>query len=363
VHADPEWRQRSLDVCVGLGDYVHELNTHPALYSALDRAVGGLQEEATSRSAARAAAAAAAAATAAAAPSGQAAAAAFRELPGGASSLEDETLLVGRLLLRDFRRFGVHLAGAARERVTALVQRTQRLGMEVTRNLADPGRLGVLALETQAAGEQQRCHRQKGGAGRGAWRRGSQSAPAALRGGPRGRSPALLLGGAPRRLHPAPRPPPSPAARRGGLAAHVAAAQVPSHSPRRTHGRGGRAGGARRDGAAGFGAAAVRGRRAAAPGEGEEAGLLASDASSTAALLGYAGGGAAAPGEADLARGWRLWWRQGASTARGAGWGSSLRGVCTAEAGAGGLAWAVAVSAGAPFTRVRCSLSPRRRPS
>ena len=51
------------------------------------------------------------------------------------------------MLRRDFERFGVHLSGTERDRMTALVARAQGLGMAFTQNVVDPGQLGWLELE------------------------------------------------------------------------------------------------------------------------------------------------------------------------------------------------------------------------
>jgi Zn-dependent oligopeptidase len=110
-----------------MGGYVQQLNTHYGIYSALVRALE--QQEA---------AAAAAGAAAAAAGAG-----------GGFSA---EALLVGRMLRRDFERYGVHLSGERRDRMTELVQRGQVLGMRFTQGVVDPGQLGSLELHGQLAG-------------------------------------------------------------------------------------------------------------------------------------------------------------------------------------------------------------------
>jgi intermediate peptidase len=63
-----------------------------------------------------------------------------------ASHFTEETLLVGRMLLRDFERYGVHLSGPAQDQMTHLVGTTQALGFAFTQNIIDPGRCGQLKL-------------------------------------------------------------------------------------------------------------------------------------------------------------------------------------------------------------------------
>ena len=116
-----------------MGGYVQQLNTHYGIYSALARALE--QQEA------------AAAAAAAGAAAGAAAAAA-----GAGGGFSAEALLVGRMLRRDFERYGVHLSGERRDRMTELVQRGQVLGMRFTQGVVDPGQLGSLELHGQLAG-------------------------------------------------------------------------------------------------------------------------------------------------------------------------------------------------------------------
>lgn len=53
---------------------------------------------------------------------------------------------MGRMLQRDFERYGVHLSGSQRDRMTHLVHRGQALGMQFTHNVLDPAQLGSLEL-------------------------------------------------------------------------------------------------------------------------------------------------------------------------------------------------------------------------
>lgn len=77
-----------MQVCVELGGYVQQLNTHYGIYSALVRALEGEEQR-------RRAGAEALAAGATAGPgSGD----------GGAGGFTPEALLVGRMLRRDFER-------------------------------------------------------------------------------------------------------------------------------------------------------------------------------------------------------------------------------------------------------------------
>lgn len=124
-----------------LSGYVQELNTHFGIYSALVRSLE-LHD------------AAASAATAAAAAVGatEAAAAGTAEGSTGSDGFTPEALLVGRMLRRDFERYGVHLPGERRDRMAALVQRGHQLGMAITQNVVDPRQLGTLELRGPLAG-------------------------------------------------------------------------------------------------------------------------------------------------------------------------------------------------------------------
>ncbi|KAL4424571.1 hypothetical protein ABPG77_009155 [Micractinium sp. CCAP 211/92] len=137
VHADKEWREHAQQVCVDLSGYVQELNTHFGIYSALVRSL----EQHDAAAGAAAAAAAGAAGRGAAALAG----AVPRTAPGG-GGFTPEALLVGRMLRRDFERYGVHLPGERRDRMAALVQRGHQLGMAITQNVVDPRQLGTLEL-------------------------------------------------------------------------------------------------------------------------------------------------------------------------------------------------------------------------
>ncbi|PRW32540.1 putative mitochondrial intermediate mitochondrial [Chlorella sorokiniana] len=122
VHADAEWRRQAQQVCMEMGAYVQQLNVHFGLYSALARALREQQ----------------AAAAAAVGPAAAAAAAAQGWTP--------EAVLVGRMLQRDFERYGVHLQGEAQDRMNSLMERSQELGMRFTHSVVDPATLGTLQL-------------------------------------------------------------------------------------------------------------------------------------------------------------------------------------------------------------------------
>lgn len=115
-----------LQVWLELSGYVQKLNTHFGLYSAL---VAALREQ-------------------------QRAAAA-----GSVSGWDAEALLVGRMLRRDFERYGVHLSGGERDRMTALVHAANQLGTRFTQNVLDPSKLGQLELPAGAAAGRQRRRR------------------------------------------------------------------------------------------------------------------------------------------------------------------------------------------------------------
>lgn len=133
-------------MCIDLSGYVQELNTHFGIYSAL---VHSLERH---EAAAAASAAAAAAGTGGAVPAAAAAAAAGVAAGPGAGGFTPEALLVGRMLRRDFERYGVHLPGERRDRMAALVQRGHALGMAITQAVVDPRQLGQLELRGPLAG-------------------------------------------------------------------------------------------------------------------------------------------------------------------------------------------------------------------
>ena len=152
---------RRLQTCIELGGYVQELNNHFGIYTALVRAL-------EAQDAACAAAAAAATpsthgggAAAAEAAAGAGGAAQGQHLPGGLG-FSAEALLVGRMLRRDFERYGVHLPAVQQDAMAAAMQRAQRLGMAITQAVTDPARLGVLELQGTLAGTVGGWHRQEG---------------------------------------------------------------------------------------------------------------------------------------------------------------------------------------------------------
>jgi intermediate peptidase len=128
VHSLPEWRAAAERVCVELGAYTQTLNTHYALYTALAAALPPPDPAPSARG------------PPPPPPAGAPAAAGW----------DQETVLVGRLLLRDFERYGVHLSGPAQDRMGALMAESQVLGMRFTQNLADPAACGAAALPPAA---------------------------------------------------------------------------------------------------------------------------------------------------------------------------------------------------------------------
>ncbi len=56
-----------------------------------------------------------------------------------------------------FHRYGVHLQGEAQDRMNALMERTQELGMRFTHSVVDPAALGMLRLTGGLAGEAPGC--------------------------------------------------------------------------------------------------------------------------------------------------------------------------------------------------------------
>ena len=106
VHEDEVWRQAAHGACLHLGAYVHELNTHFGMYSALCKAMErkNLFEN-------------------------------------------REHVLVGNMLKRDFERFGVHLEGRERGDMTSLVAFIQEAGHLYMKNAVDQSLLGSIVLD------------------------------------------------------------------------------------------------------------------------------------------------------------------------------------------------------------------------
>lgn len=116
VHSDLNWQRAAQETCLSLGAYVQSLNMHTGLYTALSSALhlhrGSNSACATTNS--------------------------------GWSS---ETFLVGKMLLRDFERCGVHLTGTPHgDAMQSLTRRSQELGMHITQNINNPDSLGALRL-------------------------------------------------------------------------------------------------------------------------------------------------------------------------------------------------------------------------
>ena len=134
VHADPDWRSAAEQVCMQLGSYVHDLNTNYALYTALSAALPKEHSKPSSQSNIATAAAAAAAAPL------------IQNNRLGGDQWDEETLLVGRMLKRDFERCRVHLNGCTRDRMAELVMKNQTIGYAFTQNLINPETCGELIL-------------------------------------------------------------------------------------------------------------------------------------------------------------------------------------------------------------------------
>lgn len=162
VHVDDEWRNAASKVCIELGSFVHELNTNYSLYSALLKAIQEVEDTAVdpalmderrticshrrdgddekrNRS------------NFEHASGGSRHLHAKRSLERVSSQVDRETLLVGRMLQRDFERFGVHLEGPQRDKMAALVAETQLLGFQFIQNAQDPSKCGRLEVLGDAA--------------------------------------------------------------------------------------------------------------------------------------------------------------------------------------------------------------------
>lgn len=115
VHSNASWRDAAERTCVELSGFVHELNTNFTLYTALKNAIASSKTMTTS------------------------------------SSWDSETGMVARMLLRDFERYGVHLEGTTKDRMTQLVAQHQIVGYEFGHNAADPKQCGQLTIQGAAA--------------------------------------------------------------------------------------------------------------------------------------------------------------------------------------------------------------------
>jgi len=142
VHSDPQWRSAAERVCIDLGSYVHELNTHYSLYTALKAAMLTSSTSASQFT------------TTTTAPAFSSSRSSIdqngRIQPTNTNTFNEETLLVGHMLLRDFERYGVHLSGTAQDQMTHLVSTTQALGFAFTQNIIDPGKCGQLKVPAAA---------------------------------------------------------------------------------------------------------------------------------------------------------------------------------------------------------------------
>jgi intermediate peptidase len=121
VHQDEAWRGAAHAACGQLGAFVHELNTHYGLYTALCRAL----ENGNSSG----------------------------DHSGDAATCRSnkEYRYVGEMLRRDFERFGVHLEGAARNEMTGLVAFVHQAGHEYMTNVVDTSKTGLIVVDKSAA--------------------------------------------------------------------------------------------------------------------------------------------------------------------------------------------------------------------
>ena len=133
VHHDEAWRRAAHAACGQLGAFVHELNTHYGLYTALCRRLEGV-------SGARR--------TGPTAHEGS-----FQDT-GKTRDHETKEMAeyryVGEMLRRDFERFGVHLEGAARDEMTELVASVQQAGHEYMTNSIDVSKTGQVVVHETA---------------------------------------------------------------------------------------------------------------------------------------------------------------------------------------------------------------------
>ena len=136
-------------MCIDLGSYVHELNTNYSLYTALKAAIPSSSLSASQPTGTTTTAASFSSSFSSSGSSidqfGK------MQTTNTDNTVNEETLLVGQMLLRDFERYGVHLSGTAQDQMTHLVSTTQALGFAFTQNIIDPGRCGQLKIPAAAA--------------------------------------------------------------------------------------------------------------------------------------------------------------------------------------------------------------------
>ena len=106
VHCEEEWRRAAHETCMILGAFVHELNTHFGLYSALDSSLKSPL----------------------------------------ADTYSSEYVEVGKMLRRDFQRFGVHLQGEKRDRMACLISKIQEIGHLYMKNAIDPNKTSEIVM-------------------------------------------------------------------------------------------------------------------------------------------------------------------------------------------------------------------------
>lgn len=118
-HADPTWRQAAQRVLLDLGEFVHDLNVDPGIYRAIQRSIARYE---TAPEAARA-------------------------TDPALRDYTDESLRVGRMLLRDCERCGVHLDERGRADVARISGLIRGLELDILQTCADPTESGSLQLQ------------------------------------------------------------------------------------------------------------------------------------------------------------------------------------------------------------------------
>ena len=136
VHHDETWRHAAHAACGQLGAFVHELNTHYGLYTALCKCLDGESGANRTGSAHRAGSA-----NQVSTLLGSGA------VPGKTAKEVAEYRYVGEMLRRDFERFGVHLEGAARDEMTELVGFIHQSGHEYMTNTIDGSKTGQIVVD------------------------------------------------------------------------------------------------------------------------------------------------------------------------------------------------------------------------
>lgn len=151
VHRDEGWRRAAHEACGQLGAFVHELNTHYGLYTALCRCLDGGEGVGVGVG------------------SGMLLPPVAAGGRGGGGDhhhqrrrIDAEYRYVGEMLRRDFERFGVHLEGAVRDEMTSLVGLIQQAGHVYMMNAIDRSKTGQVVVDVGAMGAE-RVQRRAGG--------------------------------------------------------------------------------------------------------------------------------------------------------------------------------------------------------